>query len=114
MTTPPESAPDPLWQEPVLDQFGTVVEDIWPEALQFVLECDRAPEHCRRRACRAAGGCRIRPVEGRKLSCGGATVDEETVIRASACALFGAMMVMRSLSWNASSPVPWLARADAD
>lgn len=90
-----------------LARLGRIVEDIWPDALRFSLDAEQAAERCGRRACRAAGECRLRHVDGRPLSCG-AGISDETIRIASAAALFGGLMVMRVLhSDRAELSAPW-------
>ena len=89
-----------------------LMKQAWQPALRLALDIDRAPERCKRRACRMEGGCRMVYTEGSPLECGGG-VSEAALQMASACVQFGADRV-RAYDEQVAMPERDRAMREAD
>lgn len=78
--------------DPFVQLRAALLESLWEPALRFTMDLDHASEHCRRRACRTAGGCRMSVVAGQPIDCGGSSALENVII-AGGLAWFATAMV---------------------
>lgn len=63
----------------------------FPIALALALDAEEAPSRCKRRVCKVAGACRVKVAEGRPASCGGGSIEDHVLEKAS----FGALVALQ-------------------
>ena len=73
--------------------YDALLARFWEQALRRGLQFEHGSEGCTRRACRQAGSCRMKWIEGKRIECG-AGVSETAIVTAASLVDFGAMMVI--------------------